>query len=278
VRRLFANKAEVLLATRSVSPLVIVAMVAAFTSWTLLVWAWIYPSGLPARVAQETHGVISPTLVACSFEVVLAFAIACGLGQLRLRDLGLSRRGFVVGALATLGAWVFAQLVIVIGALIASAPLAHPPFELGEMLAQILGNSLDEEVVMRGFLSVQLVLLARRFTGPRTAWIVGFGIASIMFALSHIPQRLVSDHEHGGALAEDLVVLAWRGLALALVYLRTGHLEVAVGFHALWDVPLPVIASPIAGEAIIGAQVVLFVVWPYGANTSGVRNVRPAPA
>jgi membrane protease YdiL (CAAX protease family) len=99
-----------------------------------------------------------------------------------------------------------------------------------------------------------------------------------MFALSHIPQRLVSDHEHGVVLAEDLVVLAWRGLALALVYLRTGHLEVAVGFHALWDVPLPVIASPIAGEAIIGAQVVLFVVWPYGANTSGVRNVRPAPA
>jgi membrane protease YdiL (CAAX protease family) len=93
---------------------------------------------------------------------------------------------------------------------------------------------------------------------------VGLGVAAILFSLSHLPNRWVKEDEHGGLLVADLAWLVLSGLMFTFMYIRTGHLEVAIGFHALWNVPLPVIAAPLVDHgAIFAVTVVLLIVWPY---------------
>jgi hypothetical protein len=273
--------ADGLLASRSASPLAIVAVLATFTTWLLLEWAWFFSSSLSGIVARATHGLVGSTLLATWCVAPIVFAIMWGLGRLRLRDLGLSKRGVITGVVATVACWAIAQLLLATGALVAGEALARST-ELthdngGEMIGQLFGNALYEEVVVRGFLFVQLVLLVRKVTSVRNAWVVAALVAAAAFALSHIPQRWANHDMHGTALAENLVWLAWSGLMLSFVYARTGHLEVAIGYHSLWNAPLPVVASPIAaGTAIIVVQVASMVAWPYVVRAVRSKRARPA--
>lgn len=268
MRRLFAMHGEQLLAARPASPLVIVAMLAAYATWAMLLWVWLFPSRVPAIVVHATHGLVGPTLLASGIGVAIAFAILCGMGRLRARDLGLSRRGVVVGVIATAGCWAIAQLVLVVAALVGGDGVVASPALArdngSELLGQLFGNAFHEEVVMRGFLFVQLVLIARRFTTPRTAWVAGALVAAMVFAVSHVPNRWISFDLHGAALAQNLMWLTWNGLALSIVYARTGHLEVAIGFHSLWNTPLPLFAAPIqVGATITAVQAAIVIAWPY---------------
>jgi membrane protease YdiL (CAAX protease family) len=275
-----------LLASESVSPLVIVAELAAFTTWLLLLWAWLFSSTVPDLVGRATHGVVGPTLLASDIGLAIAAMILFGLGRLRPRDLGLSVRGVAVGLLVTAGIWACAQLALVVAALLSGDPVARSAQLTGEngseMIGQLFGNALYEEIVMRGFVFVQLVLLARRIASARKAWVTGALVAAAIFAVSHVPHRWINYDIHGAALAQSLAWLAWNGLMLSFVYARTGHLEVAIGFHALWNIPLPLFASPIAaGSMITALQVVAMVAWPYvvsaPASAAGEAPCCPSP-
>src|SRR5205823_4917262 len=159
-------------------------------------------SGVAQQVIDATHGVVGDTLLASSISLALVLAIACGLGGLRARDLGLSKRGAVVGAIATLACWGLAQVVLVVAALASGGGLA----------------------------------------------------AAAVFGASHIPIRLAYSELRVGELAW----LAWNGLMLELIYMRTGHLEVCVGFHALWNAPLALVASPVpANQLMLAIQVAI---------------------
>ena len=210
---------------------------------------------------------MNPTLFSALLIIVLACVIIFGWARLRPREVGLSTRGLVVGAMTMVGCWLVAQLLLVAAAAFAGDPLV-PAGRVGErfteVIAQALGTAPNEELVFRGFLFVQLVLIARRFTTVRAAWSIGALAAAIIFALGHLPQRWTNQDLHGTALVQDLVQLGWNGLMLTLVYVRTGYLEVGIGFHALWNEPWPLVASPLgAGTANMITQVAVILAWPY---------------
>ena len=269
-RRWLANEGAAVLAVRAVTPLTIVAVALAACVCLLLEWAWLFPQPWFGTLVRATHFFIQTALIGGLPSFVVTLAVACGLGRLRPSDLGLRGHQLWSGVAWTIGIWIAAQIMLAIVAIVAGDGLAldpawgRPAFEAGTVVSQLFGNSLDEEVLYRGFLLVQGVLLARRLTTPRLGWVIGLVASQLLFALSHIPQRWIVEDMHGAALLADLSGLLVFGIVFSLVFLRTGNLLIAIGIHALIDAPMPVVASPLDAHAPIGiVTLAILLAWPY---------------
>jgi hypothetical protein len=241
---------------RPASPLIITAVVLAEATWLLLVWSWLF----------TLDGFLATTFTASALTLAIGLVLICGPGRLSLRDVGLTWRGIAGGLAIVAALWLVAQLVFLTAALGAGTPIALQPlgqraYEL--VVSQIAGNALAEEVIYRGFLLVQLAVLASRWLPRRRAWVVALIGSQLIFALSHIPVRWITMDIHGAQLVDSLVETGGWGLVFALAYLRTGKLGVAVGFHALFNVPLALVASPLdPGLVYLVELAVLLVGWP----------------
>jgi hypothetical protein len=269
-RRWLDNESAAVLAVRAVSPLTIAAVALASCAWLLLEWAWLFPQSWFSATFRATHGFIQTALVGGLPSLAVTLVLACGLGRLRLPDLGLRAHQLWSGIKWTVAIWLASQVVLAICAVAAGDGLAldpvweRPARQAGTIVCQLLGNSLDEEVLYRGFLLVQCILLARRFTSRRAGWAIGLVASQLLFGLSHIPQRWIVGDEHGLLLVLDLTGLVVFGIMFSLVFVRTGNLFIAIGVHSLVDAPVPVVASPLDAHAPIGVAVLAIVLaWPY---------------
>src|SRR5580704_5607981 len=121
-----------------------------------------------------------------------------------------------------------------IGASLVLDPGWTKPMEnAGLFVGQIFGNALYEEIVYRGFLTVQVYLLLRRL-GRNLAMVLAVVMVQAVFATIHIPMLIVAGHGWAEVVA-ILPQLFIMGVALAIIYLVTGNLLIAVGAHALAD-------------------------------------------
>jgi len=264
---MLATHAEELAAARATTVAVVVAAVAADTTVVLLNWAWLYPQPWLDRLLSACGGVFGKTLVGSLGTLAFALAIACGLGRLRPRDLGLVSKQIVRGLAIVLAVWLVGQAILALAALIAGQGLALAPTLTRDAVRglsdQVFGNAFEEEVIFRGFLAVQCVLIARRTTGARAAWVIGVLVSQVIFALTHIPQRWIVLDRHGTALLADLASLTFDGICYALIYVRTGNLGIAIGYHALGNAPLSLVRSPWPPLAVYAWTVfALVVAWP----------------
>lgn len=262
----------------------IVACLVAEPTWLLLLWSLIYPAAWFHALVGLGHGLLVPTLLGSLGGLGVVLAIACGLGRLRLRDLGVTRSAAIVAAAVTAGAWAMAQIVALVGALVAGDGIALDPGFGGEagaqLVGQLFGNALQEEILFRGFLLVQLVLVARRWWRPGPAWVLAIVISQSYFALTHIPQRWIIQDIHGWVLLTNLGSVMWFGILSAGIFVRTGNLMLVVGYHALSNIPLTVFRSPVASSDVqLWLILALAVAWPYlGARGSSRRRLtNPSP-
>jgi CAAX protease family protein len=258
---------------RATSPLIIAAVVLADLTWLLLVWAWLF----------TLDGPLATTFSASFLSLAIALAIICGAGRLAPRDLGITVRGVLGGLGVVALAWLAGQLVLVVAALVTGGPLAAPPHlasRAGELLwSQVAGNALAEEVIYRGFLLVQLALIARRWLSSRAAWALALFASQLIFALSHIPARWITMDLHGAALAQNLVLTAAWGLIFSVTFLRTRMLGVAIGFHALFNVPVMLVDAPLQPMYVyLALLVVLLVAWPRLDRALSRTSGRPPDA
>jgi hypothetical protein len=111
---------------------------------------------------------------------------------------------------------------------------AKPTANAGRFIAQLFGNALYEEVVYRGFLTVQLVLLLMRRLPRIPALSIAAVAVQAIFAGIHIPMLIASGNSWPTILS-IMPTLFVAGLVLAAIYLLTGNLFVAIGVHALTD-------------------------------------------
>jgi len=243
--------------TRAAPLLLVAAVPLADVTWLLLVWSWLF----------TLDGPIATTVGASVIGLSIALALICGAARLAPRDIGLSRRSLLGGLAVGAAFWLAVQLVHLVAALVTGMPLAvtpHLSFSAQDLVVQqIAGNALAEEVVFRGFLLVQFALLARRSMPRRTAWLVALFASQVVFALTHIPARWVTMDIHGSALLANLVLTGGYGVFYSLIYLRTGMLGLAVAYHALDNVPLQIVDSPLDAHAVAArVMIVLLVAWP----------------
>ena len=219
-----------------------------------------------------TNNLIQATLLASLLVgAIVIGGVIFGYARLAPADIGLTWAQLPVGVAYTLGLWVLTQAINGLAELITTGRLefntawtqAGVTVLLGALLAQVCGNALIEEAGWRGFLLPQLYLrLSARMDRRRRLILAMFG-AQVLFALMHIPNRLLNQRL---ALDELLLSLAFvfvLGVFFAGIYLRTGNLFLAIGVHALFNTPTVLFTPVLSSQAILGALTILVLVaWP----------------
>lgn len=278
MRRWLATAARELETVRAASPLIILASVLGAIMALLLIWGWLFTVPWLDPLLADLGGVVGPTFVASIFALAIQLVIFLGVARLTGRDIGVSMRGLLGGLAVGFWMWLGVQLILLVGALVHGDGVAIDPHvdrqHVQMLIDQVAGNALEEEIIFRGFLLVQSVLLARRFLGERrrTAWVVGLVASQVIFALTHIPQRWIIMDLHGAALVNNLAGTAIAGILFSVIYIRTGMLGFAIAFHALENLPFALVDSPLEPRVLYAcATLVLLVVWPVTVG----RRARP---
>lgn len=131
-------------------------------------------------------------------------------------------------------------------------------------------------MTFRGFLLPQCYFQLRGLElRPRTRVLVALLVSQLLFALYHIPVMSstgVSPIQLPLALLPILLV----GLLLAVVYLRTSNLFLAVGLHALNDAPTVLFPPTFLSNDLLGLITVLvfallLLFWPRLRNGQSLR-------
>ena len=136
---------------------------------------------------------------------------------------------------------------------------------LGNLVSQLFGNALQEEIVWRGFVFVQLFLFLK---GRRTKrpLLTSLLISQTFFALLHIPFQLITRGSSLAALPFWILATGVAGVIFAVLYIKTQNLFVSVGFHALFNEPTQLFAPPIDPSQIPTTIVTLLgltlIFWP----------------
>lgn len=220
----------------------IVAVIAAHAASTPFFNFIVFPNHWLSPLSRATLGLINVTLQAnLLYLAVIIVGLIFVIGRMRPADVGWRSDRLPAAVVYTLILWGVANLLVVAVLLAKGVPLAFneswtkpgPTKTIGAFVAQIFGNALDEETIFRGFLTVQVMLLLRRF-GETTAVIAAVVLVQAFFASIHIPMLLTNGASWSDIL-ETLPVLFLAGVVLAAIYLATGNLFVAVGAHALTD-------------------------------------------
>ena len=224
--------------------------------------------GIFLPIQRATGGLITLTFLNyLVLFLVIGAGLLSGVAKLKPREVGLRLPDLPPGIVVTALTWITMQLVALVLNLAAFGrvmldrswlvPLGTTSM-LGTLLfGQFLGNALFEEVTFRGFLLPQCYFQLRSLEPrPRIRVLVALLVSQLLFALYHIPVMLsngVSPIQLPLALLPILLI----GLLLAVVYLRTGNLFLAVGLHALNDSPTILFSPTFLSNDLLGLIIVL---------------------
>ena len=234
---------------------------------------WFHP------LRDATAGLINVTFQ--NYAIMLP-AIVGGLillaGRLRPRDVGLILGKLVPGIAFTVCLWAFVNMFIVIGTVVLHLPLEAENWSkfgvtrvVGEFIGQVFGNAIYEEIVFRGFLTVQLILLFQSL-GRWGSVVAGVVAAQAIFASIHIFVRLYHHENMAVFWVSDLPLLFATGMSLAVIYLATENLFVATGTHVLINTSMQVVHSPTSAFdsplIALGGALIASLIW-YFARARG---------
>ena len=211
------------------------------------------------QLYRASRGLIDLTLMTGLLsQVVIVWILLIGVGRLRPTELGLDISKLPAGVAWTFAAWLAAQLVTLLVCVVAGASISlNPEWSFGtwtqpagQWIAQLFGNAAFEEVVDRGFLLPQCVWIASgwfRGRSDRSRIAIALLISQGWFALSHIPFNFAG----GGWTGQWLLIFQLlMGLAFCGIYIRTGNLFLAIGFHALANNPGPLLTGGTIAETL----------------------------
>jgi hypothetical protein len=216
-----------------------------------------FPSAAFLPLAEATGGVINGSLlVNVVFLVVLVGGVMLRRGGLRPYDIGLIPRHILGGLLFTLAFWGAAQAVHLLAGWVYHGTIQlHPYWQnpgvsamIGQVLAQLIGNALFEEIAYRAFLFPQLYLWLGwdrsrwRVRHPWRRLALAVVLSQAAFALVHIPNRIYRGLTVEAMVIDVALLFCW-GVFYTLMYLRTDNLFVVVGAHTMGNAPTTLFAT-----------------------------------
>lgn len=240
-----------------------VLLLAVSTVMGVLANQWYVPSGVWKPVHLHSHGLLDPALIwGVLYFLVVICGVLLGVGRRRPTEFGVEWRKLPAAALYTCVLWIVAQVVLGACSMGFGDPLAIADGwkgvgileKVGALLGQFLGNALCEEIVFRGFLLMQCVLLfrARWPHRPRTAFVLSLWVATAIFAVSHVPYHLRPDNYVSlSNLALNQVGVFIFGCFIGWVYWQTRNLFFAVGVHSLLNDPTTLLAWHDDGQPVV---------------------------
>ncbi|MEX2137844.1 MAG: type II CAAX endopeptidase family protein [Pirellulales bacterium] len=246
------------MAQQRLAPLwLLVLFVAAWLAILLPANFWFGQSRIWLPWREGSYGLVWPALIVgllCTFVVVGLVLVA--IGRYRPSELGLELAKLPEAVAYTLVVWLLMQL-IALGLVFSDADTPELAAELddsrvgyliGELLAQLAGNALCEEVLFRGFVFVQCAV---RFAGwlphrPTLSLMAAGLVSSAVFAVAHLPHRLGigGGYANWAAMGMDQGWLVVWGCVYCWLYVRTGNLLFVVGVHALANARTMLVTAP----------------------------------
>ena len=189
-----------------------------------------------------------------------------GVARLGPSDVGLMRGKFLQGIVTTIVVWVAIQLTTVISEyLTAEGPVLARSWlssrvgsRLVWFLVMLLGAGLFEKVVNRGFLYPQMWLKFRGSHAVRMT--AAFVVSQCLFALAHIPAHIIVRHMSARQITMTVLAQGVAGVMLALLYLRTRNLWIAMGIQALVNAPRGLFTAQMPAETL---PLLLVIVLPW---------------
>jgi len=246
-----------------------VLLVAAKTVMSVLGNYWFVPSRVWEPLYVQSHGLVHPTLLG---NVAIFIVVICGVllwtGRRTPAELGIEPRKIPTGVIYTCVLWIVMQLVLAGLYVGFGKPLAIANGwigldvlkKVGSLLGQLLGNALCEEILFRGFLLMQCLLLFRSMWPhrPTRALMAAFCLAAAIFAVAHLPVQLRPGvYASLSKLGWDQVRIFVGACVYGWIYWQTRNLFFTVGVHALANVPTTLFAGhnlgPLTHPDVIGA-------------------------
>lgn len=223
----------------------IVSLIFIHILFTLVVNLILFANGTLSVIAKSTNGWINETLAANLFGLVLEVVIfLCMIAKLSLRDLGLTKKKLFAGMIGTLLFWIAINMVDLGMTLLTHSSLSfnsdifrNSNVVFAELLGQIFGNALLEEVLFRGFLLVQIYLLLKKVNNNTSRIVYAMFISQSIFAAIHIPNRIYSGLV-GLDFVYDFIILVILGVIFSLLYVLTKNLFFVIGVHSLMNVQI----------------------------------------
>tara|TARA_X000001036_G_scaffold10343_2_gene9140 strand:+ start:2514 stop:3467 length:954 start_codon:yes stop_codon:yes gene_type:complete len=205
----------------------------------ILVHNVFFPSGMFHPLHRATGGILSSTFQGYVLLTIVTGFFLCYLGGLRAKDFALFSKKIFPAIGLTLFAW---GMIHTIPFLEGQALQINSDWDTLEaarhrfsrfFMSQLFGNALYEELFFRAFLISQLTLFFLKKMASTPAILFAIICSCIIFALFHIPVRLIKDISIEVILLEEMLDFFLRGLGFAVIFLLTKNIFVAVGIHAL---------------------------------------------
>ncbi|TFG17673.1 MAG: CPBP family intramembrane metalloprotease [Promethearchaeota archaeon] len=206
-----------------------------------------YPYGWFNPIVFATKGIINSTLLGslAIFLVILVFMIRLA-GKVKFTNMGLVIRQIPIGLLVLGVIYIAINLILyIVNVILKITPIWYPYWvdvgsfsvSLGFLIAQIFGNVLFEEVYYRGLLWGQLSIKFTKIfkNKPVLGLNIGALVANLLFALMHIPNRVLNGIL-GWNLILSLFIVFGLGYLFSLAYLITDSLFVSMALHILINV------------------------------------------
>lgn len=213
-------------------------------------------------LAKETDYWIQPTLIANIISLIVFSIIIFSVGKHNLPSVWFTKEKLKTAVLPIFFIWLLSQIITILVTYFSTGEIIvidDLNILTGSLLGQLFGNATFEELIYRGIFFLQLyILLKQKLTNNKA---LGFSVvvSQILFALIHIPNRLMINQVDN--LALDLVGLFVAGVALTVIYIRTKNLVFVIGVHTLINQPFNIINTSFPMETSIYILIILTTVF-----------------
>ena len=203
----------------------------------------VYPNDWLKPIEFATEGLINTTLIA-SWGIILIIIVGLVLiiGKIKLKEVGVKIEKLPIGIISFFGFYIILNIVLlIINVAVNNTEIWHPywlditptgiTWAVGNLLAQIFGNVLLEELFFRGFLWIQISKKFYEITANKS-WGINLGavVSNFLFSLLHVP-RLLALGTHGLEMGITLLIVFSIGILLTSVYFITENIYIAMVVH-----------------------------------------------
>ncbi len=228
-----------------------------------------------SQIDVATNHLIQSTLVANLSSIAIFSVLIFSIGKLNLASMLISKSKAKTGLKWIFIIWFTAQLLSIlisylsVGNIVLSTDLVRLT---GSFLAQLFGNAPFEEMIFRGLFFLQLYLILSAKMSNKRAVIYSMTGSQLLFALIHIPNRLLINQVDN--LVLDLLAIFLVGIVFVLIYIKTNNLVFVIGIHALINIPFNITNSSFQVEiAIISLAIVITIFWNKLTANKNVHNL-----
>ncbi len=209
-------------------------------------------------LARLTDYWIQPTLVGNLLSLTVFSVLIFIIGKHNLFSVWLTKEKLKAAVLPIFIIWLLSQIITIAGTYFSNGDIVFVDrFNVltGSLIGQLFGNATFEELIYRGILFLQLYILLKPKTTNKKALMISIIASQIIFALIHIPNRLMINPVEN--LALDLLGLFVAGVVLTVIYVRTENLAFVIGVHTLINQPFNIIDTSFPMEMSIYILIIL---------------------